>query len=120
MNYEQKTLPITKLVSNSGQIAGVPKNPRLIRDARFEALKRSITDTPEMLSIREVVVVPHKSKFVVICGNQRFKACKDLGGVIDRAIDLMHELEAYDDANGRLIEWYWDKYKEQENVKRES
>jgi hypothetical protein len=32
----------------------------------------------------------------------------------------MHELEAYDDANGRLIEWYWDKYKEQENVKRES
>lgn len=79
MDYEQKNIPITKLVSNSGQIAGVPKNPRLIRDARFEALKRSITDTPEMLSIREVVVVPHKSKFVVICGNQRFKACKDLG-----------------------------------------
>lgn len=43
-----------------------------------------------------------------------------LGGVIDRAIDLMHKLEAYDDANGRLIEWYWDKYKEQENGKRES
>lgn len=43
-----------------------------------------------------------------------------LGGVIDRAIALMHELEAYDDANGRLIEWYWDKYKEQQNVKRES
>ena len=79
MEYELVTLPISKLVSNSGQIAGVPKNPRLIRDARFEALKRSITDTPEMLSIREVVVVPHKSKFVVICGNQRFKACKDLG-----------------------------------------
>lgn len=57
MNYEQKNIPITKLVTNSGQLAGVPKDPRLIRDARFEALKKSILDTPEMLAIREVVSI---------------------------------------------------------------
>ena len=79
MNYEQKTIPVTKLVTNSGQLAGVPKNPRLIRDARFEALKKSILDTPEMLYLREMIVVPYGNKFVVLCGNQRFRACKDLG-----------------------------------------
>lgn len=79
MNYEQKNIPTSKLVTNSGQLAGVPKNPRLIRDARFEALKKSILDTPEMLYLREMIVVPYGNKFVVLCGNQRFRACKDLG-----------------------------------------
>lgn len=36
-----------------------------------------------------------------------------LGGVIDKAESLMHKLEAYDDANGRLIEWYWEMYNKQ-------
>ena len=79
MNYEQKTLPITKLVSNSGQIAGVPKNPRTIKDARFNALKKSIEDAPEMLSLRELIVVPFGDKFVTICGNMRLSAARDLG-----------------------------------------
>jgi hypothetical protein len=79
MEYEQKTLPITKLVSNSGQIAGVPKNPRTIKDARFNALKKSIEDAPEMLSLRELIVVPFGDKFVTICGNMRLSAARDLG-----------------------------------------
>lgn len=79
MNYEQKTLPITKLVTNSGQIAGVPKNPRTIKDARFRALVKSIEDAPEMLSLRELIVVPNEGKFVVICGNMRLSAARELG-----------------------------------------
>lgn len=79
MNYEHKTLPISKLVSNSGQIAGVPKNPRTIKDARFNALKKSIEDAPEMLSLRELIVVPFGDKFVTICGNMRLSAARDLG-----------------------------------------
>ena len=79
MEYEQKTLPITKLVSNSGQIAGVPKNPRTIKDARFNALKKSIEDAPEMLSLRELIVVPFGDKFVTICGNMRLSAARELG-----------------------------------------
>ena len=79
MNYEQKTLPITKLVSNSGQLKDVPKNPRTIKDARFNALKKSIEDAPEMLSLRELIVVPFGDKFVTICGNMRLSAARDLG-----------------------------------------
>lgn len=43
-----------------------------------------------------------------------------LGGVIDKAVELMHELKAYDAASLNLIQWYWDLYNKQQNVKRES
>ncbi len=64
---------------NRGQIDGLPKNPRFIRDTRFEQLKKSILDAPEMLSLRELIVMPHGKKYVVIGGNMRLRACLDLG-----------------------------------------
>lgn len=76
---EQKTIKIADLEVNRGQIDGLPKNPRTIKDARFEALKKSIEDAPEMLNLRELLVYPHNGKFVVIGGNMRLKACKELG-----------------------------------------
>jgi hypothetical protein len=72
-------IALSKLETNKGQIEGLPKNPRLIKDAKFEKLKKSIEDNPEMLGMREVLVYPHGSKFVIIGGNMRFQACKDLG-----------------------------------------
>lgn len=74
-----KNIKISQLQCNTGQIDGLPKNPRTIKDARFEALKKSIEDAPEMLALRELLVFPHNDKFVVIGGNMRLKACKDLG-----------------------------------------
>jgi len=74
-----KSLKTGEIETNDGQIEGLPKNPRLIRDERFERLKKSITEFPEMLSLREIVVFPWKGKFVCIGGNMRFLACRDLG-----------------------------------------
>jgi len=64
---------------NKGQIEGLPQNPRFIRDTRFEQLKKSIEDAPEMLGLRELIVMPHGKKYVVIGGNMRLRACLDLG-----------------------------------------
>ena len=50
-------------------------NPRIIRDKKFEDLKRSIQDLPQMLSLREIVV---DEDCVVLGGNMRLKALKDL------------------------------------------
>jgi hypothetical protein len=36
-----------------------------------------------------------------------------LNEVIDMADTLMHELKAYDDLDGDLMLWFWNKYKEQ-------
>lgn len=74
-----KNINIKDLEVNRGQIAGLPKNPRFIRDERFAALKKSIEDAPEMLSLRELLVYPHEGKYVVIGGNMRLRACMDLG-----------------------------------------
>lgn len=34
-------------------------------------------------------------------------------GVINKAEDLMHELEAYEDAQEDMIKWYWDLHEAQ-------
>ena len=72
-------IKISKLELNKGQVEGLPKNPRFIRDERYKALVKSIEDAPEMLKLRELLVVEHGNKFVVIGGNMRLRACKELG-----------------------------------------
>lgn len=66
MNRE--VIPISKLEMNRGQVEGLPKNPRFFRDSRFEAMKKSIEDCPEMLDLRELIVYPYGDKYVVIGG----------------------------------------------------
>lgn len=79
MNYKEKDLPISSIELNKGQVAGLPKNPRFIRDERYKALVKSIKDAPEMLHLRELLVYQHSDKYVVIGGNMRLRACKELG-----------------------------------------
>lgn len=67
------------LTENIGQVEGLPRNPRWIKDERYMALKKSIEDAPEFLEARMLLVYPHDGKYVVIAGNMRLKACKELG-----------------------------------------
>lgn len=82
---EVKNIPLSLLEVNEGQMYGLARNPRWIRDARYEALKKSIEDAPEMLALRELLVYPlddlegHKGKYIIIGGNQRYRACLELG-----------------------------------------
>lgn len=72
-------IKMSLLETNNGQIAGLPKNPRFIRDGRFGKLKESIKENPEMLELRELLVYPKDGKYVIIGGNMRYRACKELG-----------------------------------------
>jgi DNA modification methylase len=76
---KSQNIALSKLETNKGQIEGLPKNPRLIKSEKFEKLKKSIEDNPEMLGMREVLVYPLDAKFVIIGGNMRYQACKELG-----------------------------------------
>lgn len=84
---EIKELQVAILEPNKGQINGLPKNPRFIKDDRFLLLKKSIEADPEMMALRECLVYPifgaegAEQKYVIIAGNMRFRACKDLGYV---------------------------------------
>ena len=48
-------IKISKLKNNQGQIAGVKKNPRIQDDAKFQKLKKSLQDFPEMLELRALL-----------------------------------------------------------------
>lgn len=73
-------IAVSLLDFNRGQLKGLPKNPRFFRDYRYEAMKRSIEESPEMLQLREIIVYPYpEGRYVVVCGNLRFRACKELG-----------------------------------------
>lgn len=76
---ESQNIQISALELNCGQIEGLPKNPRFIRDNQFEKLKKSIEDFPEMLQYRELIVYPLNGKFVVVAGNMRLRAGQELG-----------------------------------------
>lgn len=78
LSTQRQCIDLKKLKHNDGQIAGFPKNPRLIRDEKFHKLVTSIRESPEMLDLRELLVVPHDDSFVVIAGNMRLKALKEL------------------------------------------
>lgn len=107
-------LPLSKIEANRGQILGLPKNPRVIRDAKFEILKKSIQEDPEMTALREILVIEYGGKYVIIGGNMRFRAMQDLGikqvpcKIIPAGTDV-EKLKAYViKDNAGFGDWDWD------------
>ena len=72
-------IKLTELSPNTGQIDGLPANPRIIKDEKFQKLKKSLQEDPEMLELRELLVFRWEDKFVIIGGNMRYRAALDLG-----------------------------------------
>lgn len=64
---------------NKGQLKGLPKNPRFFRDYRYTLMKKSIEESPDMLYLRELIVYPHEGRYIVVCGNLRLRASKEIG-----------------------------------------
>jgi hypothetical protein len=58
------------------QIKSNPNNPRVIKDDRFRKLVKSIEEFPKMMELRPMVV---NADNIVLGGNMRLKALKELG-----------------------------------------
>ncbi len=52
------------------------QNPRIVNKAKFEKLKKSIQEFPEMLHLRPIIV---NESYIVLGGNMRYKALVELG-----------------------------------------
>lgn len=76
---EYRNVAIGLLEENKGQIDGLPANPRQWTRMDLDSLKKSIEETPELLKARGCIVVPHEGRFVVLGGNMRLSACRELG-----------------------------------------
>lgn len=71
MNYKIQHLPISRLIPN-------PDNPRLIRDANFKRLVKSLADCPELFEARPCICSDRTGALVVMGGNMRLLAAKEL------------------------------------------
>ena len=65
------------LVNNTGQIPNVPANPRTITEDEFKQLKQRIAKT-NLLGIFPLRVFKYEGKYVVLGGNQRLRAVRQL------------------------------------------
>ena len=61
---------------NINEVKTNPKNPRIIKDDKFRKLVKSIEEFPQMLELRPIVVDENN---IVLGGNMRLKACKEIG-----------------------------------------
>lgn len=108
-------LPLDEIEVNEGQLEGLPSNPRSITREKMELLKTNITDYPEMLSLRSLLIYPiDDGKYILIGGNMRYRALKELGYTEAPCIIIpketsIEQLKAYTiiDNNG-FGKWSWD------------
>lgn len=71
-----------------GQIKANDNNPRFIRDERFEQLRKSLIEFPEMLHLRPLVV---DEQYIVLGGNMRLRAVQHLQGLEENEIQGLIE-----------------------------
>jgi hypothetical protein len=76
MTFER--IPLGRLDFNTGQIPGLPPNPREWTDLELKRLAKSMKGTPELVEARGCIVVPYKGRYVVLGGNLRLAAAKYL------------------------------------------
>lgn len=93
------------------QIKANPENPRVIKDEQFEKLVKSITEFPQMLEIRPLVV---DEDLMILGGNMRLRAAQKAGL---KELPVIKASELSEEQKQRFIiadnlsfgEWDWDK-----------
>ena len=107
-------LPLSLIQPNDGQIEGLPANPRQINEQKYELLKKNITDYPELLEYRGLLVYPHDGKYITIGGNMRLRALSELNYkeapcAVLPAETTVEQLKAYIILdNDNFGQWDWD------------
>ena len=105
---EKKPIIVVKVVKIT-EIKANPNNPRILKDDKFRKLVTSIEKFPEMADVRPIVV---NMDMVVIGGNMRLRAMKEVGWkeapvqMVDWTEEQQKEFIIKD--NLGYGEWDWD------------
>lgn len=76
---EYADIDITRLEYNEGQLEGISKNPRYLKESERDKLKKSLTDSPEFLEYKPLMVYAmDNGNYVTICGNMRLRVANEL------------------------------------------
>lgn len=61
------------------ELKELKNNPRKITHEELESLKKSIEDNPDYFEARPIILSDRTGELVIIAGNQRYRAAKELG-----------------------------------------
>ncbi len=111
---EFQRIRLTDLEQNKGQVEGLPSNPREWTRTDLDHLITSIRETPELLEARGLIVYPHDGKYIILGGNMRFSALREMNEVDapcyvmpeDTPIEKLREIIIKD--NGAFGSWDYD------------
>ena len=111
---ECRRIRLTDLEINRGQVEGLPSNPREWTRTDLDHLIKSIKETPELLEARGLIVYPHGGKYIILGGNMRFSALREMNEVDapcyvmpeDTPIEKLREIIIKD--NGAFGSWDYD------------
>ena len=109
-----QTLPIESVKQNTGQIAGLPSNPRQWKQEDIDRIAKSLNETPELFDARPLIVYPHNGEYIIMGGNLRYEGAKKNGEAIvpvhilpeDMDVEKLKEIVLKD--NGSFGEWDFD------------
>lgn len=107
-------LKTADLAPNTGQVPGLPTNPRQWTSGDIDKIAASLRETPELFEARPVLVIPHGGKYVILGGNLRYEGArknkeKEVPAIIfpeDTPPEKLREIVVKD--NGSFGAWDYD------------
>ena len=107
-------IKLSALEPNTGQIPGLPMNPRQWTASDVDAIARSLNETPELFEARPLLVYPLDGKFIILGGNLRHEGArrnkaKDAPCIVfpaDTPVEKLKEIVIKD--NGSFGAWDYD------------
>lgn len=107
-------IKLADLEPNTGQIPGLPMNPRQWTATDVDRIANSLQETPELFEARPLLVFPLEKKFIILGGNLRHEGAKrnkmkDAPCIVfpaDTPIEKLKEIVIKD--NGSFGAWDYD------------
>lgn len=76
---QSEKFDIALVDNNTGQIPGVPENPREMSEMEYKKLLKSLQRDSSYTAISELKLYPYEGRWIAIGGNMRLQAMKELG-----------------------------------------
>ena len=73
---EVTRLPLGKVKQNTGQIEGLPSNPRQWTQTDIDRIAKSLEETPELFEARPLIVYEQDGEYIILGGNLRYEGAK--------------------------------------------
>lgn len=69
-------LPIGVIRQNTGQVEGLPANPRQWTQTDIDRIAKSLKETPELFEARPLIVMQQGEEYIILGGNLRYEGAR--------------------------------------------